>query len=293
MFPHMGLRAGLITTAAVVLMAAGIDQASASTAPHTPTLPTLSSLATTLEGYATAVNLIDPSAATEIDSVATQLDAATPPTASQLDTLAGDLQSASSSLPSPVNTTVGPELDTVAGEIEQIAAAEGTVTSTTTTTTGTGTTTTGTSTTTTSTSTTTTSTGTTTTGAGTGTGTGSSSTSNLTPAQIAYFDYLVTVIEKLEKEISAANTHSGYAVVTKLSRSGKNLTVTLGCTASSNRSCSSNVTAVTGGHSVKKHVSLKGGATKRVALSLPAASASDPITVTATTGAVSTSKTLG
>lgn len=137
----------------------------------------------------------------------------------------------------------------------------------------------------------TTGTGTTgTTGSGTGSGSGNS---NLTPAQIAYFEALVAYIEKLDKELAAANTHGGYILITKLTRAGQKLTAALTCTASSNRSCSSTLTVIGGHHSTSKHVTLKGGAAKQVILTLPSAMTSGPVTVTAKTGAVSTSKTLG
>ena len=116
--------------------------------------------------------------------------------------------------------------------------------------------------------------------------------SGLTAAQEAYVISLYKEIELLEVKLATASTHPGYASITKVSRRGRALLVTLSCGASSNRSCATQVTAARGAHSVHKRVRFIGAATDRVKLTLPRAARAGAIVVTAKTGAVSTSKTL-
>jgi hypothetical protein len=279
-------------------LAAGIGGASVSEALASTSTPTLSALATTLDADATAINLLDPSGASTLQSVATQLNATSAPSGTQLDTLATEVDGVAATLPASLSPTVGPSLQTVASDLQTIASA---TTATTTTLPGTTTgggvigTVTGTVN---GTTTGSTSTGTTT---GTTSGTGATSTGGssgttaggLTAAQLAYFRYLVATIEKLQAQLKAAASHSGYTVVGKVRRAGAKLTATLTCTASRDRRCSSTVTASRAGHHVSKHVTLGGGATRQITLTLPSHARSGPITVTATTGRASTSKTLG
>jgi hypothetical protein len=206
-----------------------------------------------------------PNAAAEtLTSLANTLQGGSAIDPTALGSLISSLESVSSSLPAPLNT--------LAGGIESQLAEAGTLGApgSTGTTGATGTT------------------GTT----GTTGQTGQTGSTGLTAAQEAYFISLFKEIKLLEAKLAAASTHSGYASIVKVSRHGRALTVALSCGASSNRSCTTQVAAARAGHSVHKRVRIAGGAADQVKLTLPRKARSGAITVTAKTGAVSTSKTL-
>jgi hypothetical protein len=209
-----------------------------------------------------------PNAAAEtLTSLANTLQGGSAIDPTALGSLISSLESVSSSLPAPLNT--------LAGGIESQLAEAGTLGApgSTGTTGATGTT------------------GTTGTTGQTGQ-TGQTGSTGLTAAQEAYFISLFKEIKLLEAKLAAASTHSGYASIVKVSRHGRALTVALSCGASSNRSCTTQVAAARAGHSVHKRVRIAGGAADQVKLTLPRKARSGAITVTAKTGAVSTSKTL-
>jgi hypothetical protein len=203
-----------------------------------------------------------PNAAAEtLTSLANTLQGGSAIDPTALGSLISSLESVSSSLPAPLNT--------LAGGIESQLAEAGTLGApgSTGTTGATGTT-------------------------GQTGQTGQTGSTGLTAAQEAYFISLFKEIKLLEAKLAAASTHSGYASIVKVSRHGRALTVALSCGASSNRSCTTQVAAARAGHSVHKRVRIAGGAADQVKLTLPRKARSGAITVTAKTGAVSTSKTL-
>jgi hypothetical protein len=206
-------------------------------------------------------------AASALTEAASTLEGSSAIDPTELSGVIGSLQGASSSLPSPLNTTVG-------GIASSLATAGSLAPGGSTGTTGsTG------------------STGSTGTTSPTGsTGTGGDSTSGLTPAELAYFNALYKEIALLESQLGKASTHAGYASIEKVSEHGRTLTVTLGCGASSNRSCTTTVSALRSRHTIAKHVRIKGGATDRVRMTLTRAQRSGATVVTAKTGAFSTSK---
>jgi hypothetical protein len=134
-------------------------------------------------------------------------------------------------------------------------------------------------------------------GTGTGTGTGTTTgTGGLTASEIAYYEFLLAQLKKLQAELAAAGNHAGYVVISKLSHSGNKVSATLRCTASAGRSCSTTVTATRYGRSVHRKLSLKGGTSRKLTLKLAKAKAvahsSKLITVAAKTGPVYSTRTV-
>jgi hypothetical protein len=115
----------------------------------------------------------------------------------------------------------------------------------------------------------------------------------MSAAQIAYVRWLIQMIETLNGKLSAAGSHAGYGTIAKASRAGRIVTVTVGCTASKDRTCRTTVSAARGKSSAQRTVTVKGGATRRITLHLSAVRhASGHTTVRARTGSLTTSKTI-
>jgi hypothetical protein len=95
--------------------------------------------------------------------------------------------------------------------------------------------------------------------------------------------------------LGKAGSHVGYATVNKATRKGNKLTVVLGCTASSDQKCKTNLSATRSKHTVKRSVTVKGGSSATFVLHLlgsARSTGSGLTTVLAKTGLFSATRTV-